>query len=430
MMKYSGMLLAVIIVLIGCSLRSEQNSSEVTPQDNLTPGLTNFGPAELRTIPPSFDLETNCISTTPPLSATHIDGTIVFLDPQSPRIVSKGESEFRIPIGPSDRSVSPGNEHMIYQQIIDGNPGNASVIAANGTLINELKREFVGGLPGGDWISDEYVRYLSGGETDGEQIKLNVLNIRTGEIRELRTDFPDLASGNQQGWRMDNAAMYYRNEGVVNLIYDPSLGRVAYPKQGSSISLYDVVNDAELASIQVAGYGDPGWSSDGQYFSFKAEDPLTQVPAIYIIPRSGGEISALVNLAERHPGAVYGSYSWSPDSRQIAFWAKTTDEFGFADSLFISNLATSKTSDVCVSGLGSWGSIKAAGLADLGVSSPSATGQNFVLAGKPVWSPDGNKLLIARYDTEKQEVVDIVIDLDNNIAYLIAVDLEPMGWMK
>lgn len=435
MKKNLSVLLLTVTVIAACLPQTATNFPVTAQQGSPTPTtvlintLTPAPSATMAVISP--DLERNCIpiSSAPP--NMKIEGVALFLDPRAPFIVSMGESEFPIRIGSSDQSVSPNNKFLAYRQLNNGDFGDVVIVTPNGTIITKFVKEFAGSLPGGDWISDEYIRYLVRSETDSNQTGMLARNIRTGEVHELRTDFPDMGGKDRMSWGSDNAATYHRNEKGADVVYDPSLSRVAYPKNGSYISLYDAQNNLELAEIKVADYGyEPIWSPNGQYFSFKGSDPTTRFPDIYIVSRDEDQFTPLTRLSKFFPEVRFGTYSWSPDSQQIAFWVKTTNEYGYDDSLLLLNLATMKMTDICIQGLGSWGSITGAGLADLGVAEPSPRGDNFILAGKPVWSPDSRKILIAQFDAERQQVVDILIDLENKIAYPIATDLEPMGWMS
>jgi hypothetical protein len=39
-------------------------------------------------------------------------------------------------------------------------------------------------------------------------------------------------------------------------------------------------------------------------------------------------------------------------------------------------------------------------------------------------------LIIAQFDEENQQVIDLLVDLETNLAYPIATGLEPMGWLS
>jgi len=303
------------------------------------------------------------------------------------------------------------------------------VATSNGTVITVIRRvtsNIVVALVGSNWISDEYIRHLRLISWEPLQYQLLVVNIQTGENLDLRMDFPDMDE--EGGWMIENAALFYRT--FTDAIYDPSLSRAAYPKKGSFISLYNVQEDREQAAIEMEG-SDPIWSPDGRYFTFKGwEQNKPDKPAeIYIISRDGDQFMPLTYLSKHYPQLVFGSYSWSPDSQKIAFWARKTDKYGEYETLFIFDLASRKMIDTCIKGIGSWGSITGAGLINIGAG-PSPLGKYFDLGGRLVWSPGSNKIIIAQFDEENQQVIDLLVDLERGIAYPIATGLEPTGWMS
>lgn len=365
------------------------------------------------------ELETSCISVLPePPADFKIKGTALFLD--GPMIVSMGEKVLRIPRGPADPSVSPHNKFLAYHE-----GGDLLVALSNGTVIRRVESNIVGAWVGGNWISDEYIRHFE--LIDGEY-RPHVINIRTGESLRLHMDFPGMENGT--GWKAENVALYLYGGGkLAYVLYDPSLSRVVYPKKGSFISLYNVPEDREQAAINMEG-SDPIWSPDGQYFTFKGYKQNKPVE-IYIISRDGDQFMPLTYLSQHYSQLLFGSYSWSPDSRKIAFWVRKIHKYGEFETLFVFDLTTMRIRDTCIKGIGGIGSIFETGLTPLagpGLSG-SPLGKDFILAGKPIWSPDSNKIILAQFDEENQQVIDLLVDLERGIAYPIATGLEPMGWM-
>lgn len=420
------MLLTVMVVMSACVSQTPTNTPTASPQEK--PTLT-AEPTDTETpLPPTVTaaalpkLEANCISVLPaPPADFKVGGIALFLD--GPMIVSMGENTLRIPHGPEDLSVSPHNKFLAYHP----RDSIADIVVAtpNGTVIRRVESNIAATLVGGNWISDEYIRHIKLISREPLQYQLLVVNIQTGESLDLRMDFPDM--NKEGGWMIENIALYYRN--FTDAIYDPSLSRAAYPKKGSFISLYNVPEDREQAAIEMEG-SDPIWSPDGRYFTFKGwEQNKPDKPVeIYIISRNGNQFVPLTYLSQHYPQLLFGSYSWSPDSQKIAFWARKTDrEY---ETLFIFDLASRKIIDTCIRGIGSFGSIMGAGLASMGVAFPPPLGKYFDLGGRLVWSPDSNKIIIAQFDEENQQVIDLLVDLERNLAYPIATGLEPMGWLS
>lgn len=419
MKKVIGLLMA-FMVTFACV--SQTITSTPTASSQEKPTLTSE-PTDIETpVSPTAtaivlpELETNCISVLPAPADFEIEGIALFLD--GPMIVSMGEKDLRIPSGSEEPSVSPHNQFLAYHEGAD-----LLVATSDGTMIRRVESNIVATLVGGNWISDEYIRHLKLINQEPLQYQPLVVNVQTGESLQLRMEFPDMDE--EKGWMVENAALFYRN--FTEVLYDPSLSRVVYPKKGTFISLYNVQEDREQAAIQMEG-SDPSWSPDGQYFTFKGFEQKTP-REIYIIPRDGDQFAPLTYLSKHYPQLLFGSYSWSPDSRKIAFWARKTDKYGEYETLFVFDLASGKITDTCIKGVGSWGSITGAGLVNVGAG-PSPLGKYFMLAGRLVWSPDSNKIIIAQFDEENQQVIDLLVDLERNVAYPIATGLEPMGWMS
>lgn len=425
-MKKTIVLLSMSLVVFACTSQSITKTPTASPPENpiLMPVPTDtempFPPTATTVALP--ELEAACISISPAPANLAIEGTALFLD--GAMIVSRGENNLQIPLGPEEPSVSPHNKFLVYHPQGD-NIADILVAASNGVVIRRVESNIPATWVGGNWISDEYIRHFRLISWEPLQLQPLVINTRTGERLELRMEFPDMED--EIGWMVENAALYYRGGKITNVIYDPSLGRAVYPKKGGFISLYNVPEDREQATIRMQG-SDPIWSPNGQFFTFKGFEQKTPVE-IYIISRDNNQFMPLTYLSTHYPQIRLGSYSWSPDSQKIAFWARKTDKYGEYESLFIFDLASRKIIDTCIEGIGSWGSITGAGLINIGAA-PSPLGKNFILGGKLVWSPDSNKIIIAQFDEENQQVIDLLVDLESDVAYPIATGLEPMGWMS
>lgn len=437
--------LIFVVALTGCQL-SGGTKSVVTPQDTPVQALepTRSVPLEpLLTssmIPKSkatsSDFQKRCITISSPPDKMKIEGAIVFLENRGQSMLLMGEHEIQIPEQYQSinsnyhQSVSPNRNLLLYRQVTyrPDMSANLVIAASNGSIINEFSEDKYKWLPGIDWFSDEYLRYPVKSIDDEEQLDLFALQVSTGEVQKLRTSFPDMVDGNLIDWGIDTWSIYFGIKKGVNVIYDPSLElavypkmRDDYPKEGQRIyltSLYDVQNDVELTEIHLPGSSQPAWSPDGQYFTIIGQDPITYSSDIYIISRTGDVFTPITNLAKQYPRSAFGTYSWSADSQYIAFWFKEVEqEISDNDySLMLFDRATLEITDLCIKGNS--------------VSAPLGYNSSFNLRGKPIWSPDGRILLITQYDPSTQDAIDLLIDLKNKIAYQIATNLEPVGWMK
>lgn len=381
--------------------------------------------------------QNTCIAVSAPSTKIEVEGTMIFLDHSGQSIVMSGEHQEKIPEeynnnGNYDQSVSPGRNLLLYRKVEPQNHPSASLVVAesNGHIVYQMsedQEDQVEWLPGIDWLSETYIRYPVKNKED-QQMRLFALRVPTGEIQELRTSFPDMADGGSIEWGIDTWAISYGVKKGVNVIYDPSRTLAVYPKvqnddskEGQHVylaSLYDIQNDKELATIQLSGSYDPKWSPDGHYFTIVGGDPITQSRDIYLIPRSGDQFTALTGLTEQYPRGTIGTYSWSPDGQRIAFWYKEVEQEGGENrfTLMLYDLAGRKTINLCIRGNS--------------VSAPLEFNSSFELRGKPIWSPDGTKLLVTQYDPATSDAIDLLIDLKQGAAYQIATNLEPAGWMR
>ena len=426
-------LLILVLSLISCSPHVLPNNPAVLTKEVPT---QKSEPTSIVMPVPSvtddasvLDLQKNCI---PILSAPDnriIDGNIVFLDNLGQSLLLVGKNELRIPEefkgnnGNSEQSVSPDGTLLMFREVTyEPTQSHIVLVTSDGQVARDFPddQRWVSGIT---WLSSEYIRYPMTSQTDKEQLRLYALNAETGKMRELRTNLPDIADNGSPNWGIDAWAMYFGIKKGVNIVYDSSLTRVAYPKIQAiypfyPVVLYNVQNNKELAIADLESSADPKWSPDGRYFSIVGSELVTPAQDIYIVKRDGNQFTPLTNLAKLYPKVKIESYGWSPDSSQIAFWARLEDSpAGDNNSfLFLFDIVTMKITDLCIKGFGN--------------NPPLGVKTSLNLRGQPIWSPDGKKLLITQYDANNQEVVVIWIDLENQIAYPIATDLEPIGWMN
>lgn len=433
MNKNLKILLILAIALTSCLPQVVSGDSVPTQQERSTKkpdSMNTATPASLITTTSTvLDLQKNCI---PVSSSSHDDikgGTAIFLNHLGQSIMLMGENDLQIPEefkgnnGNSEQSVSPNGNLLMYRQVkYEPTQSNIVVVTSNGHVVHEFLDE-PGWVSGAVWLSNKYIRYPIKSPTDDEQLRLYALNIETGKLHELRTDFPNIADNGSPNWGIDSWAIYFGFKKGVNIVYDSSLTRAVYPKIRTSypfypVTLYDVQNDKELAVADLEYSIDPKWSPDGKYFSIIGSEVAKQAQDIYIVTRDGGQFAPLTDLAKLYPNVKFESYSWSPNSSQVAFWAHLEDSQATdnASSLFLFDIVTMKMTDLCIKGFGS--------------NPPLGIKTSLNLRGQPIWSSDGKKLLITQYDANTQKVIDILIDLENKIAYPIATDLEPIGWMN
>ena len=107
-------------------------------------------------------------------------------------------------------------------------------------------------------------------------------------------------------------------------------------------------------------------------------------------------------LTDIHDEVDMGSFSWSPDGSNVAFWWDAKSSAGAR--LAVVNTLTGEFTNYCI---------------PIGVG--FSTG--------PYWSPDGQQILTGYYDNETQKWVVVLVDIFNGYAIQIAEDMIPAGWM-
>ena len=120
-----------------------------------------------------------------------------------------------------------------------------------------------------------------------------------------------------------------------------------------------------------------------------------------------GQIEQLTNLTSYVNDGDFMSYNWSRDGRYIAAWMflGSLNKKGHTVDLVIIDTESKQVIDTCIS----------VGYAGEGYGAPP----------EPIWSPDGNQLLV--YNENRNRV--ILVDRMQGFAAQIAEDMEPLGWM-
>jgi Tol biopolymer transport system component len=257
-----------------------------------------------------------------------------------------------------------------------------------------------------------------------ETLVVRDLNIHSGDLQELKIDFPGSASRTQAAWNMDDIIINKRYPGG-DFLYDFTLKRVLYPKGNGTTVLYDTEKELELAAIQLNDGGmSPAWSPDGRFVVITSKSGVSQGKLgdeFFITSREGPNFAQLTYLGNTYAGDSIKSYSWSPDNSRIAFWMKSPDTEEY--SLAIADVTSGDITNYCITGLATSFSINLE-------SNPAYVTLLGVRTGKPVWSPDGTKLLISQWDPKKKNINVFLVDLTQQAAYPFAKDLDPIGWMS
>jgi hypothetical protein len=443
-MKNSHILNALIVVLMflaGCLPQPQvENYSTNTPMVTSTATLvatvatsvaniqaTPSVPIVTATVPvPSF--EKRCVNVTPNLSGVRLNGTMIFKNWKTLSLVlRRSGNQIRIPDQPGNSigwaAVSPNNKYLMYEDPF----GKLIVRTGDTSLYAQFDKKDVyktaSLLRTFQWLGNDFVRFSMTEGVDDEFIA-RALDIHSGNLQELRVDFPSLASGAQNNWGIDDPTERRPYLGV-NVLYDPSLTRVLYPKVDGTIVLYDIENNIELAASQLGDIGVyPSWSPDGKFVVIKSKPRISQEKKgdeLFIVSRDGSDFIRLTYLATVYAGDSIGSYSWSPDGKRIAFWMKSPDQEEY--SLAIADINSGDVTNYCITGIAAY--------FDINLTPDSAFPTILgVSTGAPVWSPDGTKLLINQLDSNKKNINVLLVDLTQQTASPFTKNLEPIGWMS
>jgi hypothetical protein len=326
--------------------------------------------------------------------------------------------------------VSPNRKYVLYQY--DRGTGNdldyrLIVADARGQTIQDFDNEFSRERASYyNWQNSENIRAVSTYNTpQGSGIVPGIYNPFTKEHWVLKTDFTDCV-GVDIDWGLDWFALSTLRLQGTNLVYDPVLTRVLYPKNDEIVSLADAETGDELANIRLPNWGRlPKWSPDGSYISIigsAKSDGTKPSEEFYIVSRDGGEFKRFTHFSNSFDQSAIADYSWSPDGKKIAFWSYTgagdPSAEGTQSELMILDVTTGEVTNLCVQGIS------------------AVTHLNDVVLFahlEPIWSPDGNQIMISQWDetsgqNDKSYSV-LIVDIPSLTAIKINENKQPVGWM-
>jgi hypothetical protein len=352
------------------------------------------------TVPPDVDFDYKCIDIVdqPPEFGKY-SGKIVLggftnqpsklldLHTMTEKLLMSGEGGSSV-----YESVSPDHEWLAFKAVKQNTLEITTTDQDNSSI--SFPWEVDWNYPLG-WINNQYLLFYTG---EGSILAFDPF---TGTKKKLAINFPDQALAvNADYW------------GPV--VFNPNLTLAIYPRNDNQVSLWDYQNAREVASIAIKNnfYGGiPVWAPDGAGFVMTLQNYDPQEDAIteelYWVTRDG-DITKLTNLSLFYPKLLkIGGYAWSSDSNLISFWISFGLGNEFTDEqLVVLDLVTMQAMNLCVPGI-----------------MPAGLGME-----APKWSPDVQQFIIK--SQLKGEIVVLLVDLEQGIAYKISDNFRYAGWLK
>lgn len=317
--------------------------------------------------------------------------------------------------------VSPDHKFLAYFDLTSEDKRLVVIDAAGNEIFTKIDQE--------DeweylqiWVNSENIlisKYKAPPYEDmgmGAPLPSVLLNPFTQEERELPLIFPGIIDyENNIAWI---------DYGLTATAYDPTMSRVVYlraatPSEDKTIVLWDMEGNKEVADLPSSinlGRG-PVWYQDGSKFiisllvereDYEVEDSSWKQTEELFSMSSGGDLSRLTTLTKYFSEVGISGYRWSPDGRYIAFWLYLGPgiypEFNrIVDAgLFLTLLDTHDKSltSYCLS--------------------PRAP---FI----PIWSPNGEQIAVSIQEGDGS--ITVIVDIQKRLAFKIAEDTIPSGWM-
>ena len=399
--------LLIVALLVSC------NTSGIP---SLTPMPTSFTGIKFEC--PGLESETSGLLTNGSLMLNG-NGATYSMDMSSMRrtqINKLSESYQNFAVSPNRTwiayNASQLDENMTY--VFD----NLVVAGANNQIYKTLPWESEWGTF--RWLDNErlIIRMIRQVEPDAS-VNYNpdflVFNPFTGERQILKVDYPNI----------DNAFPVPNWDGWGVTVYNPTLTRVVYFQGDVSGPLYyvlwDVQHKSQITNFQIIGDLEaiPRWSPHGEQFAFAPSlfSKMKEFPSyeLYGVTKHG-DTKQLTHLTDYYPWVYIADLNWSPDSRYIAFWfshwqQNESPSYESAGDRYLAVLDTETglVTDYCINGEND---------ASIGVR----------IYPPPLWSPDSKQVVIQSQVTE-DSFKTILVDIQENRAFHIADDLEPVGWM-
>jgi len=432
-MNKIALFMLLLVILLGCSPLSN-NADSISTATSIADISIQSSPtsqpsptASVASTQPIPEISTDCVDITP-VSEDGLGGTLVFqkgLGDQLIFVENRTRNQKYVPADPSMKVwqayVSPDGKWLIYE--LDwGDPNGETkfvLTKADGLTQKEIPNDGYWGASSIFWLNNSNLRVT---ETDNGVTYIDnfAYNPFTGKESALRSELPDVTYHKNIDWHIDQQAYELGVLTGTNLIYDPTLTRVLYPKSSDSVSLFNLETNQEITRQSVPGWGRlPKWSSGGRSLaiisSMSSSLKREALDEFLIVSRDGPEFQRLTYLTSVFKSVHIEDYNWSPDGNQIAFWLQTDNNKLVNDQnpfeLAVLDLKTGNIINYCIAGIS------------------TVEYETYTMPANIVWSPDSTQLLITRHKDDNKQTEVLVVDLMNKTAYKVTENMQPIGWM-
>jgi WD40 repeat protein len=280
--------------------------------------------------------------------------------------------------------VSPNRSRLVYVEVKQFEGSQIWVVNSQGTVVRSTldHKEWAYG----DWINDQAIEFfLIDPNMPGSEV---LYNPETGEQTVIRPTFTNL---------FDTSSPDYK--GIAwQMKYSPDHSRVVYVSEPLGVTVWDtlqkkVIWQHETKPDIFSFQNIPYWSPLGDQVAVVIEGQL------YLIGLQG-EQTTLPDIGDL-PQIKIRKFAWSPDGKEIAFWATDSYPFGPPMKFYIWDLESGQVIDFCI--------------------------QSTQLSAELIWSPDG-QYVITNFVNQPNDGSVILIDRINH--QIDRLSKNPVAWMR
>ncbi|MGB8983152.1 MAG: hypothetical protein WCC12_14855 [Anaerolineales bacterium] len=240
---------------------------------------------------------------------------------------------------------------------------------------------------------------------------LFLVNPFTGESSELLNEYPNQWNGDSLIWEFN----------LSRVIYSPDLTRVIYPtfvEPNRVVRMVDVATDDILIDVPTTDYGKfPLWAPDGRRIAFVTQinrqaSQSTIQDEIFILGKDG-DLVQITHLSQANNYSYITGMSWSADSQFSAFFVNNKDWGKGRNGMHLSivDTYTGEQREYC--------------------EISDSNGLVYVPWGSPIWSPDGEYILVNMEDpTNEQHILVILIEVLTGKTFFVTENIRAVGWLK